>query len=46
MPVENSNAVTQTALKTNSNLLLSLLSQGAASRLCKHVEVIPRITVL
>lgn len=33
-------------LKTNSNLLLSLLSQGAASCLCKHVKVITRITVL
>lgn len=33
-------------LKTNSNLLFSLLSQGAASCLCKHVKIITRITVL
>lgn len=32
-------------LRTNSNLLLSLLSQGAASCLCKHVKVIPRISI-
>lgn len=45
MTLENSRAMTQT-VKTNSNILLSLLSQGTASRLCKHVEVITRVTVL
>lgn len=46
MPLENTKATNQTTPMINSNILLSLLSQGTASCLCEHVEIIARVTVL